>query len=197
MIFLFNASFKFSIVSLKSPKFCILWLFSLTRGRPAVTLCHYARGFQRKPQAGQSGLGLLQWPALQHALGVVQFSARRANHGPWHVICVLEGSGFVTDSSLQENFHVVTQHHCAVLLNKDTFEYDISCTACLIPCSLRYASWALEGMAVTSKFRRAPDQSCSYFTIANIPFNNECAERRSVCVELLLLPQARCGSTQR
>ena len=42
------------------------------------------------------------------------------------MICVQEGSGFVTDSSLQENFYVVTQHHCAVLLNKDTFKYDIS-----------------------------------------------------------------------
>ena len=42
---------------------------------------------------------------------------------------------FVTDFSLAENFHVVTQHHCAVLLNKDTFEYDISCTPFQIPCS--------------------------------------------------------------
>ena len=90
-------------------------------------------------------------------------------------MCVQEVSGFVTDSSLQENFYVVTQHHCAVLSNKDTFEYDISCTPFQALCSLRYASWAVEGMAVTDKFRRAPDQSCLYFTIVNIHINNECA----------------------
>ena len=39
-------------------------------------------------------------------------------NGPWHVIYVQEGSGFVTDSSLAENFYVITQHHCAVLLNQ-------------------------------------------------------------------------------
>ena len=39
----------------------------------------------------------------------------------------------------------------------------------------------LEGMAHTDKFRRAPDQSCSYFTIANIHINNECAKRLSLC----------------
>ena len=38
--------------------------------------------------------------------------------GPWHVVCVQEGAGLVTDRSLAENFHVVTRHHCAVLLNK-------------------------------------------------------------------------------
>ena len=64
-------------------------------------------------------------------------------NGPWHVIFVQELSGFVTDSSLAENFHVVTQHHCAVLLNNDTFKYDISCTPFQIPCSLRYATWAV------------------------------------------------------
>ena len=97
------------------------------------------------------------------------------------------GSGFVTDSSLQDNFHVVTHHHFAVLLNKDTFKYDISCTTIQVSCSLRYATWAVEGLAVTGKFHRAPDQSGSYFTIANIQINNECAERRSVCIALLLL----------
>ena len=46
-------------------------------------------------------------------------------NGPWHVICVQEGSGFVTDSSLAENFYVITQHHCAVLLNKDIFAREL------------------------------------------------------------------------
>ena len=41
------------------------------------------------------------------------------NHlnGPWHVVCVQEGAGLVT-----ENFHVINHHHCAVLHNKYTFE---------------------------------------------------------------------------
>ena len=30
-------------------------------------------------------------------------------YGPWHVVNVQEGAGFVTDSSLAENFHVTTQ----------------------------------------------------------------------------------------
>ena len=42
-------------------------------------------------------------------------------------------------------------------------------------------------MAVTGKFRRAPDQSCSCCTIANVHINNECAKRTSVCIALLLL----------
>ena len=40
------------------------------------------------------------------------------------VVCVQEGAGFVADESLAENFHVITQHHYAVLLNKDTFKRD-------------------------------------------------------------------------
>ena len=42
-------------------------------------------------------------------------------------------------------------------------------------------------MVVTGKFRRAPDQSGSYFTVANVHINNECAKRRSVCIAFLLL----------
>ena len=85
-------------------------------------------------------------------------------------------------SSLAEKFHVITQHRCAVLLNKDTFTRDFSCTPIQDPCSLRYSSWAVEGMVVTGKFRRAPDPSCSYFTVANIHINSECAKRWSVCI---------------
>ena len=93
----------------------------------------------------------------------------------------------MTGRSLTENFNITTQHHCAVLLNKDTFTRDFTCTPIRVPCSLRYSSWAVEGVVVTGKFRRAPDQSCSYFTIANVHINNECAKRRSVCIALLLL----------
>ena len=115
----------------------------------------------------------------------------RSPQRPVAVICGQEGSGFVTDSSLQENFYVVTRHHSAVLLNEDTFKYDISCTPILIPCSLRYETWAVEGMAVTRRSLRAPDQSCC-IAIANIHFNTECAKRRSVCSALLLLIRDLC-----
>ena len=43
------------------------------------------------------------------------------------------------------------------------------CLPIQVPCSLRYSSWAVEG----SRFRRAPDPSCSYFTVANVCINNE------------------------
>ena len=46
--------------------------------------------------------------------------------------------------------------------------------------------------AVTGKFRRAPDQSCSFFTVANVHINNECAKRRSACIALLLLVGDLC-----
>ena len=112
--------------------------------------------------------------------------------GPWPVVCVQEGAGFVTDSSLAENFYVITQHHCAVLLKKDTFARDFTCTLIQVPCSLMCCSWAVEGMAVTGKFSRAPDPSCSNFTVANVHINNECAKRRSVCIVLLLLIRDLC-----
>ena len=31
-----------------------------------------------------------------------------------------------------------------------------------VPCTHTYASWAVEGMVVTGKFRRAPDMACSF-----------------------------------
>ena len=79
-----------------------------------------------------------------------------------------------------------------MLLNKDTFTRDISCRPFQIPCSLRYAIWAVEGVVVTGKFCRAPDQSCSYFTVANVHINNESAKRRSVCIALLLPVRDLC-----
>ena len=113
-------------------------------------------------------------------------------NGTWHVVCVQQGAGFVIDSSLAENFHVITQHHCAVLLNKDTFARNVLLTPIQVACSLRYSSWAVQGMVVTGKFRRAPHPSCSYFTVANIHINNECAKGRSVCIALLLLVRDLC-----
>ena len=87
---------------------------------------------------------------------------------------------------------MITQQHCAVILNKDTFARDFSCTPIQVPCSLRYLSWAVEGMVVTGKFRRAPDPSCSYFTVASVHISNEYAKRRSVCSALLLLTRDLC-----
>ena len=108
------------------------------------------------------------------------------------MVCVQEGSDFVTDRSLAENFHVITEHPCVVLLNKDTFTRDFTSTPIHVPCSLRYSKWAVEGMVVTGKFRRAPDPSCFYFTVANIQTNNQCAKRRSVCIALLLVIHDLC-----
>ena len=82
---------------------------------------------------------------------------------------------------------MITQHHSAVLLNKHTLTREFSSTPIQVPCSLRYSSWAVEGIVVTGNFRRAPDPSCSYFTVANVHLKNECAKRRSVCIDLLLL----------
>ena len=41
--------------------------------------------------------------------------------GTWHIICVQEAADFVTSSSLEENFYIANQLHCAVVLNIDTF----------------------------------------------------------------------------
>ena len=64
--------------------------------------------------------------------------------------------------------------------------YDMSCTSIQVPCSLRCSAWTVEGMVVAGRFRRAPDQSCSYF-VANLHINNVCAKGRLVCIALLLL----------
>ena len=61
-----------------------------------------------------------------------------------------------------------------------------------VPCSLRYCSWAVQGMVVTGKFRRAPDPSCPNLTVASVHINNECAKRRSVCIPFLLLIRDLC-----
>ena len=57
--------------------------------------------------------------------------------------------------------------------------------------------WAVDGMVVTGKIRRAPDPSCSYYTVANIHINKECAKRRSVCSALLCLIRGLLFETQR
>ena len=56
-----------------------------------------------------------------------------ANHncGPWHIICLQEGSGFAIHPSLQRRFHVADARHRAVLINKDTVDED---TVNTLPC---------------------------------------------------------------
>ena len=103
------------------------------------------------------------------------------------ILGIQEGAGFVTRSSLEQNFHIANQHYCAVLLNKDTLTRNSQ-----VSCTHTYASWEVEGMVVTSKFRRAPAPACSYFTIANIHINNVCAKRGSVCIAMLLLIRDLC-----
>ena len=102
-------------------------------------------------------------------------------NGPWHVVCVQQGAGFVTDPG---NFHVITRHHCAVL-NKDTFERDYTCT----PIQVRGPSRAWLSLASSAEH---PDPSGSHFTVANIHTNNECGEQRSVCLALFLLVRDLC-----
>ena len=42
-------------------------------------------------------------------------------HETWTHLSVLKEASFVTDRTLTEHINVITQHHCSVLLNKDTF----------------------------------------------------------------------------
>ena len=90
-----------------------------------------------------------------------------------------------------ENFHLITQHHCAVLHNKDTFTR-FHVYADPGPLLAQVFFVAVEGMVVTGKFRRAPDPFGSYFTVTSIHSNNECAERRSVRIAMLLLTRDIC-----
>ena len=51
---------------------------------------------------------------------------------------------------------------------------------------------AVAGMVVTGTFRRPPDQLGTFFLVANVHMNNECAKRRSVCIALLLFVRDLC-----
>ena len=75
---------------------------------------------------------------------------------------------------------------------RDTSVSDCTCTPIQVSYTHRNSLWALEGMVVTGKFRRPPDQSCSCFTASKSHINNECAKRRSVCIVLLLLVRDLC-----
>ena len=107
--------------------------------------------------------------------------------GPWRVVCVQEGAGFVTDRSLAENFY------CAVLLNKDTFERGHTCAPIQVPCSLRYSSWAVEGMVVTGKFRRAP--SCLLLHGCEHPCRQRMRKKKAIRVHCVISPRPICASS--
>ena len=93
----------------------------------------------------------------------------------WLRTSMARGMGFAHKRGLASSpkVYVITQHHC-------------------VSCTLRYSTWAFEGMVVSGKFRRAPDQPCSYLTVANVHIDNECAKRRSVCIALLLFLRDLC-----
>ena len=52
------------------------------------------------------------------------------------------------------------------------------CTPIDVHSSFRHTSWAFDGMVVRGKFRRATDPSCSYFMVADVHINNDCAKQR-------------------
>ena len=68
-----------------------------------------------------------------------------ANHicGLCHIICLQEGAGVANHPTLHHRFHVVTGCHCAVLLNKDTCECDVT-TKPIMALAKYHAGWALQ-----------------------------------------------------
>ena len=115
----------------------------------------------------------------------------RSPHRPVAVICVQEGLA---------SSPTVPCRRTSTWSPGTTVPYSLmripSSTTSPVPrfsfhCSLRYETWAVEGMAVTRRFLRAPDQSCC-IAVSNIHFNTECAKRRSVCSALLLLIRDLC-----
>ena len=93
---------------------------------------------------------------------------------------------FVNRATLRHRFHVVTAHHCADLLKKDTFERDVTTNANMEPAK-KCADGALEGLAVNGRFRRHLDGGCHHFSILKVHVNYMCAARRSICFKVLLL----------
>ena len=76
-------------------------------------------------------------------------------NGPWHIICIQEGAGFVTGTSLAENVHVAPSATAPFSSTKILFARDCTCTSIHVPRSRRYSSKTVEGMVVAGKFRRA------------------------------------------
>ena len=111
-----------------------------------------------------------------------------------HVVCVQDGSVFFfATTSLCRTISTWSPSTTALFSStRDTFVPRHTCVQLFMPCKREYSTWAVEGMIVTGRFRRAPDKSCSYFTVANIHINEECARRRSICIARLLLIRDLC-----
>ena len=62
---------------------------------------------------------------------------------PWRVTFFQVGAGVANHPTLHHRFHVVTGCHCAVLLNKDTFERDVTTKPIMVPAKkmCRMRSW--------------------------------------------------------
>ena len=116
-----------------------------------------------------------------------------ANHfcGPWHIICHQEGAGVANHPTLHHRLHVVTWFHCAVVLNKDTCERDVTLKPIMVPAK-KCAEGALEGNVVKGRFKRPVVGDWHHFSILNDHVNQKCAARRSICVNLLFLVGTRC-----
>ena len=111
---------------------------------------------------------------------------------PWHLVLRPEGSSFITNNSLTERFYAPTHYHCAVLLNKDTFARDFCMHTYPGPLLAEVPFVGCRRNGSCWQVRRAPDQSCFHFTVANVHMNNACAKRRSMCTALLLLIRLLC-----
>ena len=100
--------------------------------------------------------------------------------GPWRVVCVQEGAGFVTDSSLVESFYV---NHPAPLRLFSSTRTPLRATSHARRSRSLLAQVLFVGRRGHGLFpassARTPDPSCAYFTVANVHINKECAKRRS------------------
>ena len=79
-----------------------------------------------------------------------------------------------------------------VILNKDAFARDFSCTRVQVPCSLSYSSWAVEGVVVTASSEGHPTSRSPSSTSPTLHSSKECAKRWSLCIALLLLIRDMC-----
>ena len=128
----------------------------------------YAAQTASRSCRGIRGLGAVAIPVLSHSHVC----------GPWHGICLQNGADVANHPSLHHRFHVVTAHHCALLLNKDKFEGDIPAKPILVSAKKK-KNCTLEGM-VAGHFRRLVGGGCHHFTIMSVHMNNRCASRLSV-----------------
>ena len=114
-------------------------------------------------------------------------------NGPWHIICIQEGAGFVTGNSLERTSTSPpsTTAPCSSTRtpSRGTF--------CARRCRFRVRTPTSHGrskvwMSLTSS-AELPTLRVHIFTIANIVVNNEWAKRQSVCIALLLLIRDLCS----